>query len=665
MAIVKMRKLNLVAMAYDRDGILDALQRTNAAEITTHSDLENTVVSAGECGALNEYVSSLEASLSVLSSAVDRYEKDRGIKSDALKDGFDVSYSEFMAITQRQEEVDGLVARIHALADERNAYKAELSSLARSLVNAQIYSVLKKPFSAYGGSAHTFGRLGTVAKSSGDGLAAALDECALCSYIVCGTYGEQTLFYIVGHASAEAEIEGILSEFTFASCPYKGEETGAEQYARLQAQSQDLKKAINENEATMYALKDKIRLLKTYLDYQLYTVEKIETAEKLRETRTTFFLQAYVPAEAETLVEKELREVSNTVYLEFSELTDEDTPPTLLKNNGIVSNFEPITNTYSVPNYREFDPNGIMAFFYSLFMGFIIGDAGYGLLMLLGGGFLWWKNRAKPTGMSRLAGAFAMGGIFAIVCGALFNSLFGFAVLPVTVMPNAQSDMWLFVGIKVPAVLIIAMLIGIVQLFAGYICKAVQEWRRGDIAEGIFSGITWAMFSVGVALAIVGLTEEANLPILAKVGGIIAGVSLGLAILTAGHKEKFFGKFTKGFGAAYSVINYASDILSYARLYGLMLSGAVIAQLIAQYSGQFIVSGSVPMIVLGAFLLVVGNGFNLVISLLGAYIHDARLQYVEFYGRFYEGDGEIFKPLGSQQRYVCLQPANAQDKKVL
>ena len=180
-----------------------------------------------------------------------------------------------------------------------------------------------------------------------------------------------------------------------------------------------------------------------------------------------------------------------------------------------------------------------------MFMGFIIGDAGYGILMLLGGGFLWWKGRERPTGMSKMAASFAIGGIFAIVWGLLFNSLFGFTLLPKTVMPNPQNDMWILAGIKVPCVLIIAMLIGVVQLCVGYLCKAVQEWRRGGILDGICEGVIWAIFSVGVGLAIIGFVEEAELPILATVGGITAGGSLLLAMLTAGRKEKFFGIFTK------------------------------------------------------------------------------------------------------------------------
>ena len=195
-------------------------------------------------------------------------------------------------------------------------------------------------------------------------------------------------------------------------------------------------------------------------------------------------------------------------------------------------------------------------------------------------------------------------------------------------MPDMQSDMWSLAGVNVPSVLVISMEIGVAQIFVGYICRAVQCWRRGDVWGGIFDGVVWAIFSVGVCLAIIGFIEESNLP----------------------------------FGAAYGVINYASDILSYARLYGLLLSGAVIANIVSSYAMGFITGGNAIVAVLGVLLMIAGHIFNLAMSLLGAYIHDARLQYVEFFGRFFEGEGELFTPLGSTQKYVYLLPATAAEK---
>jgi len=662
-AIVKMRKLNLIAMSYDKDGILDALHRTNAAEITLHADTEDTDLLPFEEKGIEEYLSSSEAALGALCGAVEARQKAEKIKNDLLKDGFEVSYSQFVAAKDKKAEMDGLIERINALLDEKNRLKGEYAKCEKLLKAAAIYQKLALPFSAFCATSYTKTYLGILPLAKKEGWAAELSACETAAFSLLNEDGENALVCAVVHKAETEYVDGVLSSYGFVESPFLGEEykekTGEELYRAYEAESETLRGALKENEGAMYALKEYIRPLKIYCDYLAFCLEKEKTAEKMRATETTFLLQAYVPAPAEEEVKAQIQSVSKAVYIEFSDPTEEETPPTLLKNNGLVSSFEGITNTYSVPHYREFDPNTVMAFFYSLFMGFIIGDLGYGIVMLFGGGYIWWKHRARPTGMSRLAGAFAIGGIFAIIWGCLFNSLFGFAILPSTIMPNPQTDMWHLLGIAVPSVLIIAMLIGIVQLCVGYICKAVQEWLRGNILDGVFDGVVWTVFSVGVGLAILGFLEEVGLPALGKIGGITAGVSLGIAILTAGRKEKFFGKFTKGFGTAYGVINYASDILSYARLYGLMLSGAVIAQIIANYSYGFFLSGNVLLMILAVVLLVVGNAFNLIINLLGAYIHDARLQYVEFYGRFYEGDGELFRPLGGERKYISLLPATA------
>lgn len=134
--------------------------------------------------------------------------------------------------------------------------------------------------------------------------------------------------------------------------------------------------------------------MKTYSDYLAYLLEKENVTDDIRATERVFLLEAYVPEESVSEVKTALENTTGACYYEFTEPDEEDNPPTLLKNNKAVRNFEDITNMYSVPNSREFDPNTVMGFFYSLFMGFIIGDMGYGLIMMLGGGLIWWKNRA-------------------------------------------------------------------------------------------------------------------------------------------------------------------------------------------------------------------------------------------------------------------------------
>ena len=543
MAIVKMRKLHLIAMSYDKDAILNALQRTNAAEVVVHTDTEHTLPVAVDDEETRGYLASVEAALHFLCLAVENRLKERGESTELLKDGFDVTYSQFVAAGEQKEEMDVWVQKINALADERNLLKAELAKTTRNRKSAEIYAVLTQPFGVYKGSAHTYARIGVIPISAKENLLNDICALELCACEVLNITANEALLYVVGHKSISNEMDSVLSTYGFTDAPYQNEENGAEIYKSLAEKEKALSLVISKNEDAMYELKEIIRPLKIYCEYLSFTLEKEHTAEKLRATEYTFLLQAYVPAPSEEEVQREIKQVTSTVFMEFSDPTDEDEPPTLLQNNALVSNFEGITNTYSPPNYREFDPNGVMALFYSLFMGFIIGDAGYGLLMFLCGGFLWWKGRARPTGMSKLAGAFALGGVFAVVWGLLFNSLFGIAILPKTLLPNPQTDMWSLAGISVPSVLIISMEIGVVQIIVGYLCKAIQEWRRGNILDGICDGGLWVLFSIGVGLAIVGFVEEANIPMLGTVGAVMAGGSLLLAMLTAGRHEKFFGKF--------------------------------------------------------------------------------------------------------------------------
>ena len=651
-----MKKLNLVGMAYEKDAVLNALQRTGAVEVKLHREEEHSVPLPPADGELSSYHASLEDALERLTQAADAYAKEHKGAARPAKDGFEVSYEEFMAAANDRARMDGLIARVNALTDKKAETRAALAKAERTFAAAAIYRTVEEPLSAYAGTAHTRVRLGTLPLPAWENMKGMLP--ALSEGKVLAQEDDQVLVLLVLHKSCAEEGEALLSGTGFTPCPFEGEETGSALYARLKGECEALAKELDALEEEMAGLGSETRALKIYCDYIGYEAEKAALDEKMRATERTFLLEAFVPEDAEETVRRELSE-AGTVYLEFSEPAEDEELPTLCKNNAVVSDFESLTNTYSVPNAREMDPNTVMSVFYSVFMGFIMADIGYGLLMMLGGGWLKYKNRGRKGGLGALAGVFAIGGIFAVIWGFLFNSLFGITLPIPTVLPNAQSDMWTFAGIGIPAVLVIAMLLGIVQLLAGYICKAVQCWKRGEVLDGILDGVVWAIFSLGAGLAIAGLVEEWNIPILVTVGGITAGVTLVIAMIAAGRHEKFFGKLSKGFGTLYGIINYMSDILSYARLYGLMLSGAVIAQIVSQYAVGFITGGGV-LAVLGVLLMLVGHVFNLAIGLLGAYIHDARLQYVEFYGRFYEGEGELFVPLGSKHEHVFVKPYAAE-----
>ena len=664
MAIAVMRKLRIAAIAYEENAILDALSKTGAVEIKRLEEAEEAQRPATDAGALLSRLEEAEGALEELDLFAQRYAKAQKKPFVMEKDGFLVSYEEFMGAAGKREEMEALIAKINQAAAERTRLKASLSSLEKTMLSAAPYQNLEIPFSAFGGTSRVRIFLGTVEGASDELFTSLSEGCVKL---------EGNVVLLVCLRAGESEAQELLHTLNFVPCPFMKEEgTGKELYARLSAQKQALLDEYNKNDEAEFALADNLHLLKVYCDRIAYEVEKVtETTEKMLATERTLLLEAYAPKGSEEAISSALLSVTDSAYFDFTEPEEDEMPPTLMQNNGLSKNFEAVTNLYSPPNAKEFDPTTIMGLFYSVFLGFIMGDIGYGLFMILGGGFLWWKNRIKDNGMKRLAAVFTIGGVFAVIWGFLFNSLFGIEILPFRVMPPLLGDgtTWTILGIAIPALLIVALEIGIVQLFASYVCRAIQCWRRKKAWDGIFDGLVWAIFSLGAGVAIAGLVEELNMKILATVGGITAGAMLAVAILTVGRKEKFLGKFTKGFGAAYSIINYASDILSYARLYGLMLSGAVIAGIVSGYaltgyngSTGMIMSGNIGLIILGIVLLLIGHILNLALSLLGAYIHDARLQYVEFYGRFYEGEGTLFAPLGSKHNHVFIIPSEYEAK---
>ena len=220
MAIVKMRKLHLIAMSYDKDGILNALQRTNAVEVTTHVETENTFPLVFEDEALKNYLLTVETALQTLSKAVASRLSE---KAEVLKDGFDVTYSEFLSAKDKQAEVDELVEKINALTDEKNRLIGEKTKLLKQKETAKTYVFLEKPFTSFSSTANTHLRFGFVASTSKDSLLNDLAKTELCGVQVCDETPNGAVLCVICHKDALNEMDGILSTYGFIDCPYASE----------------------------------------------------------------------------------------------------------------------------------------------------------------------------------------------------------------------------------------------------------------------------------------------------------------------------------------------------------------------------------------------------------------------------------------------------------
>lgn len=634
MAIAEMKKLELVGMTREKDDLLNLLQKTGAVEIVdNNSNSEKAFFSNGSKEEVSKAIS---------------------ILSEFSKSGFlSVGYNEFMSYSQKEDFLLGVAREVIGLKENVKNNNSLLIKTYEREQELSVYGDIDKDFSSFKlKKFKTF--FGSVKKERAENLKTAFAGVTYADYYLYSSPVSEQPVFVLCDGAEEKNIEGILTANAFKSCPFT-QGSGKSELEKVKREEEKIKSDIARDEESLKELSKRLDELKVFYDYLMFVNEKKESGEKMSYTDVTFSLKAFVPTEEVQNVEEVLNEKTN-IYYEFSSPTADDQVPVLMKNNKVVKNFESVTNLYSPPSYREFDPNTIMSIFFSLFLGYITADFAYGVIMIIIAFVIHFKNGKRDNGITRLFWVIGYGGIFAMLWGILFNSYFGLA-LPFykALMPNPQDAYWNFIGIRVPANLIISMLLGIVHLTVGYCCKAVQEWRRGNFFDGLIDGIVWGVFMIGLGMLIVAKTDKFGMDKLTMPSVYVLVVSLSIAVLFAGRKEKFFGKFTKGFSAVYGVINFLSDILSYARLYGLMLSGVILGGLVSNYCVDFIhyftLSWNVVWLIGAILLFVIGHAFNLAMGLLGAYIHDSRLQYVEFFSRFFEGEGELFKPLGYDRVY--------------
>lgn len=334
-------------------------------------------------------------------------------------------------------------------------------------------------------------------------------------------------------------------------------------------------------------------------------------------------------------------------YVVITDLKDdqleESKAPTQLKNNKWIEPFELLTEMYSLPKYNEIDPTPYMAPFYAVFFGMMVADVGYGLLMLLGTLYAL-KKMHLSKGMLKNIKLFHILSYPSILWGLFFGSFFSFT-LPFQVMSTSTD---------VVSILVLSVAFGIFQLIFGLILNTKEQIKSQNYFNAFSDGIGWIGILIGIILMAIGSalgTEYAStLNEIAKWVIIINIVIIVLATML-GSKNKILG-FGSGLYKLYGASSYIGDLASYTRLMALCVAGASIGS-----SFNLVISLLPPFarFSAGIVLFVVLQLLNLALSLLGAYVHAIRLQFVEFFGKFYEGGGRKFNPLKTYDKYIDLK----------
>lgn len=656
MAIAKMLKMKLIGVADEQDALLNALHKTGAIELKECEPMFEGKKVPSDLSEVSKKRNSCENALNIIT----RFAKKRGLA--VLEDGFAVSYDDFTGVSKSEGKILSIADKAAALYDEYNALGAKIVALKNEKSGYEAYLPLKNKFSDYINTQKTNSRLGTVDGRGYQRLVAALSADGAPLMAVFNEGGDKhVIISVIYHTKFEKECEQLLSAAGFSACPYVGEFTAGERLEQIKKELSAAQNARFDLELKICDLLSDVRELKLLSDYYAFCEEKLAAASGFLRTGTAFLLEAYVPEEKKDEVLSALSGVTRACYTEFTEIKEGEFAPTLMRNKKVSSQFEFVTNLYSPPKYLSLDPNGIMGLFFAIFLGFINADVGYGLLMVIGGFLFAAKQKKKQGSMAKLARVLAYSGVFTVIFGFLVDSLFGIPFMrdlgwiSAPVLPDPINDFSSLAGIQIPTMLLISLGMGVIHIMVGLFLAALVHFKHGRVWDGVFDGIVWDIMLAGLIVAVLGMIGVLS-EIAVTAGAIAAVAAVAVGALTAGRHQRGFGKFTKGFGAVYGLINYLSDILSYARLYGLMLSGAQIASIVSNSLAVPMLTspGGVGGIIACALIMLAGHAFNIAMGLLGAFIHDARLQYVEFFSRFYEGEGELFTPMGTKFSHIYL-----------
>lgn len=359
-----------------------------------------------------------------------------------------------------------------------------------------------------------------------------------------------------------------------------------------------------------------------------------------------FLIQGWIPTEELPHFQHLLAKaaVREEVYIHLDDPTEQEIAdiPIQLTNPSWVAPFEMLTEMYSLPQYEEVDPTPLMTPFYLVFFGMMVADVGYGLLMLLGTLFLLSRRQTLTQSMARFCSFFYVLSFPTILWGLIYGSFFG-AELPFHLLSTTKD---------VNTILLLSVAFGLIQLLTGLLVQGVGLAKKKQYLASINQSFAWQGLLIGLLVMVLANTlwhsQEGVL-----IGGSLAGISacliVGIPMLR--HTSKAKG-LAKGLYDLYGLTGYIGDLVSYTRLMALGISGGSIA---AAFNMLVAFMPPVARFTVGLVLLVVLHLLNIFLSLLGAYVHGARLQYVEFFGKFYSGGGRAFAPLKAKEKYINIK----------
>ena len=651
MAIVKMKRLRLLGLRSDRERLLRPLQSLGCVEIREPaidlSDPEWSALAKPEGSGL----ATAREQHQMLSSALDILAKYVPAKGGLLSARPELTEAQLF---DEKVYADGLAAA-WGLADAERALAAcvaEQAKLQTQKASLEPWVPLDVPLETEGDATVPILFGAVPANVDFASLEAALSQATeLAQLFPAGSDRELQYFLLICHASAQQDCSDAMRPFGYSRVTLRGwTGTAADNIRLLDNRIAAQERQAQEHKDHIASLGGKRDLLRLCVDRASQEISREENKARLVDTDTAYLLEGWLPAD-------QVGELGNlldgfTCAWETADPAEDEIPdvPVKLKNNVVTRSMNTITEMYSLPAYDGIDPNPLMAPFFILFFGMIMADMAYGLLMIIASAVMLIK--AKPKNPNFMEMIFWCG-ISTVLWGAASGGFFGDMIPQLVSMINPESTFEmpsLFTALDdIVAIMVGSLVLGVIQVFTG---MAVSVWKKskdGEFIDALFNEISWWIVLAGLAMFICGMMVAGVPAVLGTVGKVMLVVGFLMLAIGGTREAKGFGKVTSFVGIIYNgVTGFFSDILSYIRLMALMVSGSVIASVFNTLGAT---TGIVPVFIVISLL---GNALNLALSLLGAYVHDLRLQCLEFFGRFYKEGGKPYQPLTIDTQYVDI-----------
>ena len=635
-----MKHLRLLGMESEREALLKAMQDMECVEISSIDGSEEALKSGFAKPDDKALMSAQEASRAYRTAlaSLDRFAPE---KKGMFRKRQGVSRAAFFSAESEEnartaaETINKDTRRLGEIESERTKNEALRATLAPWLtVDAPLGG-------ADGALAVFFGTVGlNVTDDALKALADSLD--GLLTWQQASSDRSLRYLLVMCHGSVKERALSALRDLGFSTVNFRGMTGTAKENDKALAENlAALEKERQEIEQRIAGLGGKRETLLEASDRAAIALRREEAKSRLVGTDKVFLLEGWLPADRCAEIEKTLKPF--TCAIETREPTEDEYPqvPVQLKNNKLTRPLNMVTEMYSLPAYGTLDPNPLMAPFFILFYGIMMADMGYGLLMMIASVIISKKYRPKGTS-GELFSLLGLCGISTFIMGALTGGFFGdfLTQLVAIVSPGTVFALpKLFDPLDdLTMILIGSMALGMVQIVTGMAISLIEKCKRKKFLDAFFEEITWWIVFIGIALLALGK------------GAAVLYVGCALVLLGPIVQGKGWGKLTGVFGSLYNhVTGYFGDILSYTRLMALMLAGSVIAQVFNMLAAM---PGNVIAFIIISML---GNAMNFGLNLLGCYVHDLRLQCLEFFNKFYVDGGKPFRPMTLDTEYVDLQ----------